>query len=100
MSPTTTSPVQIELDPQVYRLAAVKKAAYTFGDRCHIQIQVGDGGKIIVALKPKKLLDNLQHLAGEFENAVLDQELREVVARETEGVRNLLLAQAFARTSL
>jgi hypothetical protein len=39
-------------------------------------------------------------MAGEFCNEVLDQELRETIAEETAGIRNLLLAQAFSKTSL
>jgi His-Xaa-Ser system protein HxsD len=100
MSTTQPTPVVIELDTAVYRLAAIKKAAYRFGDRCHILIEPAGGTKIRVALTAKRLLDNPQFLAGEFQNEVLDQELREVVAAETEGVRNLILAQAYAQTSL
>jgi hypothetical protein len=39
-------------------------------------------------------------MAGEFCNEVLDQELREIIAEETVGIRDLLLAQAFSKTSL
>lgn len=100
MSDSIQSPLHVEFDTQIYRVSAIKKAAYRFGDRCHIQIEFGKGGKIVVTLKPKGPLNNLQRLAGDFENEVLDQELREVVGQETEGVRNLLLAQAYAQTSL
>ena len=39
-------------------------------------------------------------LEGEFRNELLDQDLRETIAEETERVRNLLLAQAFSGLSL
>jgi len=45
-------------------------------------------------------MENFDFLAGEFQNEVLDQELREAVAEETKGIQNLLLAQAFSATSL
>ena len=88
------------LDAKVYRISAVKKAAYKFGNRCHCLITTRDDGSIEVVLKPKEPLDNLEYLAGEFCNEVLDQDLREVVAEQTDAVRNVLLAHAFSRTSL
>jgi His-Xaa-Ser system protein HxsD len=90
----------LDFDTGVYRLAALKKAAYKFGDRCFIHIETTDDHRIRVTLQPKRVIDNLDHLSGEFQNEVLDQELREAVAQETEGIRNLLLAQAFSATSL
>ena len=94
-------PVIIRLDPAVYRLTAVKKAAYKFGDRCHVEIDSGQTrGTICVGLTPKSVLVDPAFLAGEFRNEVLDQELREVVAEETQAVRNVLLAQAFSGTAL
>ena len=60
-------------------------------------IAINFDGKL---LKPKMASDTIELLTGEFCNEVLDQELREAVAQETEAVRNLLLAQAFSATSL
>jgi len=90
----------IFIDLSVYRLGAVKKAAYKFGDRFHVLIEVFEAGRAKVVLKAKARLPDPYYSAGEFCNEVLDQELREVVASETEGVRNLILAQAFSKTSL
>ena len=92
--------VRLDLDTTIYRLGAIKKAAYRFGDRCHVQIKPVDKTRVAVILQSKRTLDNVAFLTGEFQNEVLDQELREVVAAETEAVRNLILAQAFSRTSL
>ena len=90
----------VVLDANVYRLSAVKKAAYKFGNKFHCLITTSDDGSIAVVLKPKSQVDNLEHAAGEFCNEVLDQDLREVIAEQTDAVRNLLLAHAFSRTSL
>lgn len=93
--------VSVELDSSTYRLSAIKKAAYKFGDRCHVLIEpVGDVTRVKICLRPKRLLDSPQHLLGEFQNEVLDQELREAVAAETEGVRNVIIAAAFSATNL
>ena len=100
MSDSSPAPLKLTFDPRIYSTAVVKKAAYRFGSRCHIQIEIGNDGEIVVTLKPTSLRENLELLAGEFENEVLDQDLREIVAKETEGLRNLILAQAFSQTSL
>jgi His-Xaa-Ser system protein HxsD len=90
----------LEFDARIYRLTAVKKAAYKFGNRCHIQIEAVGEHQTRVVLRAKGTMENFRFLAGEFQNEVLDQELRETVTDETKGIQNLLLAQAFSATSL
>ena len=51
---------------------------------------------LIVRLKPRKQLENAEHLAGLVANEVLDQTLRLALKKQTEPVRNLILAQAFS----
>jgi His-Xaa-Ser system protein HxsD len=89
----------VEFDPKVYRLSAVKKASYKFGDRFHILIG-SSTNSIHVTLRAKDEIADPAQLVGEFCNEVLDQDLREQVAQETEAIRNLLMAQAFSATSL
>jgi His-Xaa-Ser system protein HxsD len=93
----------VELDTNIYRLTAIKKATYKFGDRYHTRIVKTSANKVKVVFKSKNekaKVEDANTLSGEFCNEVLDQELREIVAKETEAVRNLLLAQAFSATSL
>jgi His-Xaa-Ser system protein HxsD len=89
-----------ELDSSVYRVAAIKKAAYKFGNRCWVTIESTAGCSIRITLRPKTPDTPLTQLEGAFRNEVLDQELREVVADETVAIRNLLLAQAFSAAAL
>jgi His-Xaa-Ser system protein HxsD len=100
MSEGSGTCVQVRFDTKVYRLSAVKKAAYRLGDRCHAHFESADEQSVLVILKPKRAGCSLEQLAAEFEAEVLDQDLRESVAEETSGIRNLLLAQAFSHTSL
>src|SRR4051794_30245879 len=90
----------LTIDLKIYRLEAVKKAAYKFGDKAHITLETAENHGVRVTLRAKRVLDNPAYLAGEFQNEVLDQELREVVAAETKPIRDLLLAQAFSATNL
>jgi His-Xaa-Ser system protein HxsD len=89
----------VKFDATVYRLNAIKKAAYKFGGHFHVLIEQHDH-VVEVRLKPKESCNSPDAFVGEFCNEVLDQELRETVADETAGIRNLLLAQAFSKTSL
>ena len=86
-------------DLAVYRANAVKKAAYKYGGLFYVLIAQRDD-LIEVRLKPKETCTSPAVLVGEFCNAVLDQELRETIADETTGIRDLLLAQAFSKTTL
>ena len=94
----------LEFDTSLYRTRAVQKAAYKFGDRLHFHMHTcgADG------VEPRRLRitlslrqdGDLDFLAGEFCNEVLDQELREVVAEETRPLRDILMAQAFSAAAL
>jgi His-Xaa-Ser system protein HxsD len=92
--------VTLRFDPSVFRLTAIKKAAYRFSDRCYLTITILNNDEIEVAVRGKSADPDVTRIAAEFGNEVLDQELREVVREETVGIRNLLLAQAFSATSL
>ena len=86
-------------DRNVYRLNAVKKAAYTYGNIFHVSIEEADGF-VVVSLWPSSSNTDPEEAVGRFCNEVLDQELREEIAAETNGIRDLLLAHAFSKTSL
>ena len=92
--------ILVVLNTAVYRLSAIKTAAYKFGDRFHTLITPGKPGFVEVTLKPKGTRNDLEFVAGQFCNEVLDEDLREEVGEKTEAVRNLLLAHALSRTSL
>jgi His-Xaa-Ser system protein HxsD len=96
---TSDGSFAVEFDRKVYKLSAVKKAAYKYGGLFHFVIEE-TGTATVVSLKPTAACRNSEEAAGQFCNEVLDQELREEIASETSGVRDLLLAHAFSKTSL
>ena len=89
----------VRFDRTVYGVSAVKKAAYKSGDTFHILIEEADGS-VVVSLRPEASNAHPEDALGKFCNEVLDQQLREEIAAETKGVRDLLLAHAFSKTSL
>jgi len=89
----------VKFDHGIYRPSAVKKAAYKYGGL--FSILITDSEKYTdVSLKPTSNCQNPDEAAGQFCNEVLDQELREEIAAETRGIRDLLLAHTFSKTSL
>jgi His-Xaa-Ser system protein HxsD len=90
----------MEVDLEVYGLAALLKVAQKFTDRCFVHLQRRNEQIIEVRFRSKGSQVPLDSIAGEFCNEVLDQRLREVVARESEPVRNLVLAHALSRVGL
>lgn len=91
--------VTVRLETALFRLVAIQKAAYRMGGRCFVELHALPDA-VDVRLTPRREGESLDALAGELRNEALDQELREVIAAETEAVRNLILAQAFSKTSL
>ena len=89
------------VDLRVYGQDALLKAAHRFSDRCHLHLQTRDEHTVQVHFQAK---DGdaaiLRAITGEFFNELLDQRLRSLVQRESEPVRNLILAHALSRTSL
>lgn len=87
-----------EVDLGVYTLSALLRVAYRFTDRCYLHLQKKSERVVEVRFQAKVSEPPLEKIAAEFCNELLDQSLREVVARESEPVRNLILAHALSRT--
>jgi len=92
----------LTLNTAIYSLEAIKKSAYKFADRASILITPGSDSTVVVTFKfiGKNATDNLDQVVSEFSNELLDQDLREMVKRETGALRNLIMAHAFSQTKL
>ena len=91
----------IDFDTNVICIEAVKKAAYKYLVKFSADIKLGIGSLTVRVEFDQKIAEN-EHLAiiNDFKKEVLDQDLREIIKRETEGYRNLVLAHTFSKTSL
>jgi His-Xaa-Ser system protein HxsD len=94
--------IGLTIDVRVYRLAAVKKAAYRLADRCTAIIGAPADHLLPVSLrfKPGTAEDTAREAARSFFQELLDQELRAQIAEETDAIRTLILAQAFSKADL
>lgn len=94
--------IRVTVDIGVYRLTAIKKAAYRFADRFTAVIGSPDqqGVPLELIFRPATSAATASEAARQFFEELLDQELREQIGDETRAVRSLIIAQAFSRTDL
>jgi His-Xaa-Ser system protein HxsD len=87
---------------QTYDIVTVKKAAYRFSDVMSSDI-IPHSNEIecILHFSPEpKNEEQIERIVAAFRNEVLDQDLRSIIAKETEAIRNAVLAFAFSKTGL
>jgi His-Xaa-Ser system protein HxsD len=87
---------------EVYSIETIKKAAYRLSDVLSIDItpRSSEVECILHFLSDPKDEDHVQRIVDTFKNEILDQDLRAIIARETEATRNSVLAFALSRTGL
>src|SRR6266481_5889785 len=84
------------VDEAIYSRSALLKTCYWFTDRCYVFISRIDERHFAVNLTAKPDGQALEAIAGEFENALLDHQLRFEIGKETAVLRELIVAKAFA----
>ncbi len=93
--------VTLIFDATVYSADAIKKAAYRSINRFSINISIEKNQlKCSLSFKESITEPQIKYFIDEFKKDVLDQDLRESIKKETEGVRNLILAHTFSKTGL
>jgi His-Xaa-Ser system protein HxsD len=91
----------IPVDLRVYTQAVLFRVCYLFTDRCYLFLEPDKTlSVVIVHLSSKSSTDDLAGIAGEFANELINQRVREDIARETRPIRELIVAQAFAEADL
>jgi His-Xaa-Ser system protein HxsD len=92
----------IRVDLAIYPLDLVLRACHAFTARCYVTPRIVESGVVEVSFAPRADGDDgsLRELTGEFANALLDAQLRAIIADETRAVRELLVAQAFCEGDL
>lgn len=93
--------VAIVVDEELYPRDAVYGAAYLFVDRCWVFLSRPGDKQVEVRLKPKgeATRDQLEALAGEFANELLNQVLRVRIGDSTGKIREYYMARAFFSTT-
>lgn len=99
--------ITLTLDPQQISRDASLRAAYWFTGHLNIEFPPSPAGlRYSVVLRPKPLTLEVPkrpafpELVADFQNALIDSELRVRVQQETSAVRELILAKAFAEAGV
>jgi His-Xaa-Ser system protein HxsD len=92
----------VTFSADVYNIETIKKAAYRFSDSLSIDITPRHPYIECIVHFISHTTDELQveRTIAAFKNEVLDQDLRTIIARETEAIRNAVLAFALSKTGL
>jgi His-Xaa-Ser system protein HxsD len=88
-------------DEAIYSIEALKKAAYRGISYYSVVIKKeGAQYECLFSFPEKTTPEQIAKYLDGYKKEVLDQDLRETIKKETEGVRNLILAHAFSKTGL
>ncbi len=93
---------EIVFESRLYSKLAVKKSAYKFAADFGIVFRLDENDDMVAEIDFPSTTSEVdqQALLRAFCGEVIDQDLREHIAAATEGTRNLILAEAFSKTSL
>ena len=89
--------VLIELSKECYEYEAILRTTYKFTDRCYLSIDPISENVTGVFLRPKDEGDvNLEKVARDFCNELIDQQLRIIVERNYGDIRKEIVKKAFS----
>jgi His-Xaa-Ser system protein HxsD len=93
---------KVVFSSQLYSVETIKKAAYRFSDVVAVDIVIrpAEIECVLEFLSGASVEESAEKIVLAFKNEVLDQDLRETIAKETEATRNAILAFALSRTGL
>lgn len=90
----------IKINCDVYSLEAIFKTCYWYTEKCYLYLDKSNNiANVYLKVKQGQNVD-LQVLAGEFLNDLINQRVRSDVTKETGKIRELIVAQAFAEGNL
>ena len=88
--------IVVPVNPQLYSLEAIYGAAYVFLDRAYLFLDGNPKSQVMVTLKGKERLNKkqLEDLAGEFYNELLNCALRNQISKNNQKIREYVVARA------
>ena len=94
----SASSARREVDLAIYGMDAVLKSSYRFTGRSFVELKTLNERTVEVHIRPKSSEGDAEAIMGEFLNDLIDQRLRSIVASETAGVRDRIMAHALSQT--
>jgi His-Xaa-Ser system protein HxsD len=85
----------IRIDMAIYDKVAALKTCYVFQDRCHTRLEPDSEKTIIAILTPKKEFLDLQEIENDFQDELIDQQIRIENEKLFSDIRKTIVEQAF-----
>jgi His-Xaa-Ser system protein HxsD len=92
--------IRYTVDTALYTREAVFRACYQFTDRCYLFLRQAEGEAIAIEFRKRHPSTVLSDVVGSFANELINQKVRADISRETQTIRELIVAQAFAEADL
>jgi His-Xaa-Ser system protein HxsD len=87
-------------DTSLFTKEIILKCLYWFGDKFHVQISDDEGKVYIIKIKPLAGAnireEELENYLQKLERDLIDFQLRDIVNKESQHIRELLIAKAFS----
>jgi His-Xaa-Ser system protein HxsD len=84
------------VDESIYSREALLRTCYWFTDRCYLFVSRAGPNEFSVRIRAKAGGPTLESISGEFENALIDQQVRRDIEHETSRIREMIVAKALA----
>jgi His-Xaa-Ser system protein HxsD len=92
--------IQVFADSNIFSKDSIFKCLYWFGDKFHTSVAFADSQTYCISLKPLSTagikLDEFELYQQKLERDLIDFQLRETISKETQNIRDLLVAKAFS----
>ncbi len=92
--------VVVFADTSLYSKDSIFKCLYWYGDKFHTNLSFADNKTYKVSIKPISTTQlneiELEKLLLKLERDLVDFNLRDIVTKETQNIRDLLIAKAFS----
>lgn len=83
---------------EFYAKEVILKAAYAFTDRLYIHLDADETHYKVQLISKLEEEKNEENLYAEFENELIAQETRRMIAEQTKNVREMIVARALSST--
>jgi His-Xaa-Ser system protein HxsD len=87
-------------DADLYSKESIFKCLYWYGEKFHTNFSFADNKTYRISIKPISTIllssNELESLLQKLERDIIDFNLRDIVTKETQNVRDLLIAKAFS----
>lgn len=92
--------VIVYADSNLYSKESLFKCIYWYGDKFHTNISLYNENLYRISIKPIETTgydnEKLNELMFQLERNIIDFNLRDIVSKETQNIRDLLVAKAFS----